>query len=44
MVSRSNPMRRASEKDYVSGMTQIGNRNVSSTAQEDVVDARGNGF
>ena len=34
-----NPMRRASEKEYVSGMTQIGIRNVSSTAKEGYVDA-----
>ena len=34
-----NPMRRASEKKYVSGMTQIGIRNVSSTAKEGYVDA-----
>ena len=35
-----NPMRRASEKKYVSGMTQIGIRNVSSTAREGYVDAQ----
>jgi len=29
-----NPMRRAAEKDYVSGLTQVGIRNVSSTAKE----------
>ena len=29
-----NPMRRAAEKDYVSGLTQVGIRNVSSTAEE----------
>lgn len=29
-----NPMRRAIDKDYVSGMTQLGIRNVSSTAKE----------
>ena len=34
-----NPMRRASEKKYVSGMTQIGIRNVSSTAKEGYIDA-----
>ena len=34
-----NPMRRAAEKTYVSGMTQIGIRNVSSTAKEGYVDA-----
>ena len=38
-----NPMRRASEKGYVSGMTQIGIRNVSSTAKEGYVDAREKG-
>ncbi|WP_350333539.1 agmatinase [Coralliovum pocilloporae] len=35
-----NPMRRAAEKDYVTGMTQIGIRNVSSTAKEGYDDAR----
>jgi agmatinase len=29
-----NPMRRAAEKDYVTGLSQIGIRNVSSTAKE----------
>ena len=29
-----NPMRRAAEKDYVTGLTQVGIRNVSSTAKE----------
>ena len=38
-----NPMRRASEKTYVSGMTQIGIRNVSSTAKEGYLDARKKG-
>ena len=38
-----NPMRRASEKSYVSGMTQIGIRNVSSTAKEGYIDARTKG-
>ena len=38
-----NPMRRASEKVYVSGMTQIGIRNVSSTAKEGYEDAREKG-
>jgi len=38
-----NPMRRASEKKYVSGMTQIGIRNVSSTAKEGYIDARQRG-
>tara|TARA_B110000003_G_scaffold49037_1_gene47733 strand:- start:517 stop:1479 length:963 start_codon:yes stop_codon:yes gene_type:complete len=35
-----NPMRRAAEKPYVSGLTQVGIRNVSSTAKEGYVDAR----
>jgi len=35
-----NPIRRASEKNYVSGITQIGIRNVSSTAKEGYQDAR----
>ncbi|WP_033032552.1 arginase family protein, partial [Pseudoalteromonas fuliginea] len=34
-----NPMRRAIEKDYVSGMTQLGVRNVSSTAKDGYDDA-----
>ena len=38
-----NPMRRASEKKYVAGMTQIGIRNVSSTAKEGYVEARRSG-
>jgi agmatinase len=38
-----NPMRRAAEKDYVTGLTQIGIRNVSSTAQEGYADARAMG-
>ncbi len=38
-----NPMRRAAEKDYVSGLSQIGIRNVSSTAREGYVDARAMG-
>ncbi len=38
-----NPMRRASEKKYVSGITQIGIRNVSSTAKEGYADAREKG-
>jgi agmatinase len=38
-----NPMRRAIEKDYVSGMTQLGIRNVSSTAKEGYEDARSRG-
>ena len=35
-----NPMRRAAEKDYVTGLTQLGIRNVSSTAREGYADAR----
>ena len=35
-----NPLRRAAEKPYVKGMTQIGIRNVSSTAREGYEDAR----
>ncbi|MFC3613707.1 agmatinase [Lutimaribacter marinistellae] len=35
-----NPMRRAAEKPYVSGLTQIGIRNVSSTARDGYEDAR----
>ena len=38
-----NPMRRAAEKKYVSGMTQIGIRNVSSTAKEGYIDAKERG-
>ena len=42
-IGHGNPMRRASEKKYVSGMTQIGIRNVSSTAKEGYIDARKTG-
>ena len=35
-----NPMRRAAEKSYISGLTQIGIRNVSSTAKEGYEDAK----
>ena len=35
-----NPMRRAAEKDYVTGLTQIGVRNVSSTARDGYEAAR----
>ncbi|SIS54002.1 agmatinase [Phaeovulum vinaykumarii] len=35
-----NPMRRAAEKPWVSGLTQLGIRNVSSTAREGFVAAR----
>jgi len=38
-----NPMRRAAEKSYVTGLTQIGIRNVSSTAKEGYADARAMG-
>ncbi len=38
-----NPMRRAAEKDYVTGLSQIGIRNVSSTAREGYEDARSMG-
>lgn len=38
-----NPMRRAAEKSYVSGLTQIGIRNVSSTARDGYEAARAMG-
>jgi len=38
-----NPMRRAAEKDYVTGLTQLGIRNVSSTAKEGYDAARAMG-
>tara|TARA_B100000700_G_C15039948_1_gene854843 strand:+ start:1 stop:798 length:798 start_codon:yes stop_codon:yes gene_type:complete len=38
-----NPMMRASEKSYVSGITQIGIRNVSSTAKEGYIEAKKRG-
>ncbi len=38
-----NPMRRAAEKPYVTGLTQIGIRNVSSTAKEGYAAARAMG-
>lgn len=38
-----NPMRRASEKPWVSGLTQVGIRNVSSTARDGYEDARARG-
>jgi len=38
-----NPMRRAAEKPYVTGLTQIGIRNVSSTARDGYQDARAMG-
>ncbi|WP_020188223.1 agmatinase [Methylopila sp. 73B] len=38
-----NPMRRAAERPYVTGLTQLGIRNVSSTAREGYDDARAMG-
>jgi len=38
-----NPMRRAAEKSYVTGLSQIGIRNVSSTARDGYEDARSMG-
>ncbi|WP_420863400.1 agmatinase [Algirhabdus cladophorae] len=38
-----NPMRRAAEKPYVTGLSQVGIRNVSSTAKEGYDDARAMG-
>ncbi len=38
-----NPMRRAMEQPHVSGLTQIGIRNVSSTARDGYADARARG-
>ncbi|GEO15084.1 agmatinase [Microvirga aerophila] len=38
-----NPMRRAAEQDHITGLTQIGIRNVSSTAREGYEDARSRG-
>ncbi len=38
-----NPMRRAAEQEYVTGLTQVGIRNVSSTAREGYDDARAMG-
>ena len=42
-LGHGNPMRRAIEKPWVSGMTQLGIRNVSSTAKEGYDDARKRG-
>lgn len=42
-AGHGNPMRRASEKPYVSGLTQLGIRNVSSTTKEGYDDARARG-
>ncbi len=39
-VGHGSPLRRAAEKSYVTGLTQIGIRNVSSTAREGYEDAR----
>ena len=39
----SNPMRRAAEKPYVTGLSQLGIRNVSSTAREGYEAARAMG-
>ena len=38
-----NPMKRASEKPYITGLTQIGIRNVSSTSKEGYEDAQSKG-
>lgn len=38
-----NPLRRAAEKPYVSGLTQVGIRNVSSTARDGYQEARAMG-
>ena len=43
VFGHGNPMYRASEKKYVSGMTQIGIRNVSSTAREGYIEAKKRG-
>lgn len=42
-AGHGNPMRRAAEKDYVTGLSQIGIRNVSSTAKDGYDAARGMG-
>ena len=42
-IGHGNPMRRAAEKTYVTGLTQLGIRNVSSTAKEGYEDARARG-
>ena len=42
-TGHGNPMRRAIEKPWVSGMTQLGIRNVSSTAKEGYEDAHARG-
>ena len=38
-----NPMRRAAEQDHVSGLSQVGNRNVSTNAREGNEDTRSMG-
>ena len=38
-----NPLRRSSEKSWVTGMTQLGIRNVSSSNREDYASARAAG-
>lgn len=43
LYGHGNPMRRAAEKPYVTGLTQLGIRNVSSTAREGYEDARRRG-
>ncbi|MEM6487328.1 MAG: agmatinase [Pseudomonadota bacterium] len=42
-MGHGNPMRRAAERAYVTGLTQVGIRNVSSTAREGYADARAMG-
>ena len=42
-VGHGSPMRRAAEKDYVTGLTQVGIRNVSSTAKDGYDAARAMG-
>ncbi len=42
-VGHGSPMRRAAEQDYVSGLTQLGIRNVSSTARDGYEAARAMG-
>jgi len=42
-TGHGNPMRRAAEKPYVTGLSQVGIRNVSSTAREGYADARAMG-
>lgn len=42
-VGHGSPMRRAAEKPFVTGLTQVGIRNVSSTARDGYEDARRRG-